>query len=388
LVYCDRCGAKANRHDNYCASCGNAINAPPLLWRIRQSEESVRSPSSSQAAWVGRVSARKAVELETRRLVPKSIEQESATDRTNHPRFSSHATQSGDSLVQVEQTHPKEQQTPHQNPEQLLAEMALKDLRQAHPPQARRTRKRSTMLICYTMLLTGTLSLVVSIIASSTVLAFIGLGILFWGALLLFIKPQHYVRSDLMDSTALSSLKTIDRVMTDLGYYEKGIYIPGGNPERVVVFVPAEPFGRVPTISEVEGQTFIEDPKGIAMIPPGIALANMIEKHLDIDLTKCSLETLRERLPKLLVEDLEIAQDFEMQANGAEVRLRFSESIYYDFCHEIRDSTRVCAGLGCPMCSAMACVLAISTGKPVSLEGDKYSADGKTIESTYHILEA
>jgi hypothetical protein len=124
------------------------------------------------------------------------------------------------------------------------------------------------------------------------------------------------------------------------------------------------------------------------MIPPGLALANMIEKHLNMDLTKCSLETLRERLPKLLIEDLEIAQDFEMQANGAEVRLRFSESIYYDFCQEIRDSTRVCAGLGCPMCSAMACVLAISTGKPVSLEGDKYSADGKTLESTYHILEA
>ncbi len=290
--------------------------------------------------------------------------------------------------MQVEQTHPKEQQTPHQNQEQLLAEIALKDLKETYPPQARRTRKRSTTLICYTMLLTGTLSLIISVIASSTILAFIGLGILFWGALLLFIKPQHYVRSDLMDSTALSSLKTIDRVMLSLGYLEKGIYIPGGNPERVVVFVPAEPFGRVPTISEIEDQTFIEDPKGIAMIPPGIALANMIEKYLDIDLTKCSLETLRERLPKLLIEDLEIAQDFEMQANGAEVRLRFSESIYYDFCHEIRDSTRVCAGLGCPMCSAMACVLAISTGKPVSLEGDKYSADGKTIESTYHILEA
>jgi hypothetical protein len=282
LVYCDRCGAKANKHAKYCILCGNAIIAPPPLWRIRQTEVSIQPRASSNVTSAGLGTANNAVELDTRRLVPESIEQESATDRTSPPRFGSHTTQSGDSLVQIEQTHPKDRQTPHQNQEQLLAKMALKDLRQAHPPQTRKTRKRSTMLICYTPLLTGGLSLIISVIASSTILAFIGLGILFWGALLLFIKPQHYVRSDLMDSTALSSLKTIDRVMLSLGYYEKGIYIPGGNPERVVVFVPAEPFGRVPTIREIEGQTFIKDPKGIAMIPPGLALANMIEKHLNI----------------------------------------------------------------------------------------------------------
>jgi hypothetical protein len=271
--------------------------------------------------------------------------------------------------------------------EELLVKMNELEKKNPRVQSQKRGPQPSTIAGC-SMISTGIVSLVFSAYASSTVLAFIGLGLTFWGALLLFIRPQKYIRSELLDSSALSSFRTIDRVMTELGYYEKGIYIPGGNPERVAVFVPAAPFGRVPAFKEIEGRTLIEDPKGIAMIPPGLTLANLIEERLGTDLRKCSLETLRDRLPKLLIEDLEIAQDVEMHVNGAEVRFKFGESIYYDFCHKISDSTRVCAGLGCPMCSAMACVLAISTGKPVSLEGDKYSADGKTTESTYHILEA
>jgi hypothetical protein len=36
----------------------------------------------------------------------------------------------------------------------------------------------------------------------------------------------------------------------------------------------------------------------------------------------------------------------------------------------------------------MACILTVATGKPVSFEEDKYSPDGKTLESSYRILEA
>ena len=191
------------------------------------------------------------------------------------------------------------------------------------------------------MIVAGVLALGLSVYSASTILVFMGLGLTFWGAILLFIRPQKYVKSVLMDSTALSSMRTIDRIMTNLGYLEKGIYIPG-NPERAVVFVPSEPFGRIPKASEIEGQTFIENPKGIAMIPPGLALANLIEKQLGVDLRKISLETLGERLPKLMVEDLEMAKNFEMHVSGDEVHFNFDESVYSDFCHTLSGSTRVC----------------------------------------------
>ena len=350
-----------------------------MLMRIRQSIYNPLPP-------------RIGMETETRRPVMRTMENNSAINSTTdtNPDVAMVA-RPGEVMTQTEQVHRQdakvELEPSLQKEEELLAKMKELEKNNLRAKSHRKRRQPST-IAGYTMIATGILSLAFSVYASSTILVFMGLGLTFWGALLLFIRPQKYVRSVLMDSTALSSLRTIDRIMTDLGYLEKGIYIPRGNPERAVVFVPSEPFGRIPKAKEIEDQTFIKNPKGIAMVPPGLALANLIEKELGVDLRKCSLEALSERLPKLLIEDLEMAQNFEMHVNGDEVRFKFDESIYSDFCHKLSISTRVCAGLGCPICSAMACVLAISTGRPVSFEGDKYSADGKSLESTYRILEA
>ena len=332
------------------------------------------------------------MEVETRKPAIGTMENKSTINTTTNPNPNmAGAAQSGKLLTQTEQVHRRnakvELEPALRKQEELSAKMKELEKNQLQPLTRKKRRQPST-IGGYSMVATGILSLAVSLYATSTVLAFIGLGLTFWGALLLFIRPQKYVTTELLDSTALSSLRTIDRVMTEMGYYEKGIYLPGGNPDRAVVFVPAEPYGRIPKAQEIEDQMFIKDPKGLAMIPPGLALANLIEKKLGVGLEKCSLETLGERLPKVMVEELEMAQDFQMHVKGNEVRFNFNESVYSDFCHSLTGSTRVCAGLGCPICSAMACVLTIATGKPVSFEGDKFSADGKSLESSYKILEA
>jgi len=136
-------------------------------------------------------------------------------------------------------------------------------------------RTGSSALTGYGLAGVGGLSLVLATLFTSTVLAFIGLGLTFWGALLLFIRPRHYVRSDLMDSTALSSLTTIDRIITSLGYIQKGVYIPVDSPEKTVVFIPSQPLKKIPKLEQIERQTFVKDPDGIAMVPPGLALANL-----------------------------------------------------------------------------------------------------------------
>jgi hypothetical protein len=191
-----------------------------------------------------------------------------------------------------------------------------------------------------------------------------------------------------MDSTALSSFETIDRLMSGLGYTQKGVHIPARNPEKVVVFIPSKPLTRIPRIQEIENQTFISNPEGLAVVPPGLGLAKLFERELHVDFGKCGLDTLSERLPKLLIENLEMVQDFEMRADGNNVCVKFVESIYSGFCNQLRKSTAVCSSLGCPLCSAMACILAMASGKPVLFENDTFSADGKTVEAFYRILEA
>ena len=392
MVYCDSCGAQADSHDKYCRICGRQTNPPTVFQRIMRRQVKrvelvapVNPRGPERAGFSGIHANLGRVELEHRRISHGNIESKSAINTPQATRIIPDIVHSGKALTQVEQLEIQQKKEPESTSSQ---EDLLLKLRELQNQKTVHNRRRSSTIVGYVLVGIGGASLLIAVAFTSTILTFIGLGVLFWGAILLFIRPQKYVQSDLMNSTALSSLRTIDRVMIDLGYTEKGVYIPAGNPEKAVVFVPSEPFTRIPKAREIEHQTFIKNPKGIAMIPPGLALANLIERGLGVNLTKCSLETLRDRLPKLLIEDLEMVQDFEMQIDGNNIRFKFVESIYRDFCNQLRGSTRVSCALGCPICSAMACILTMATGKPVSFEEDKYSPDGRILESSYRILEA
>ena len=249
--------------------------------------------------------------------------------------------------------------------------------------EAQLAKKVASQKIGYVMLGFGSLALVLSVILASTILAFIGLGLTFWGVLVFFVRPQKYVRSDLMDATAQSSLKSIDEIMVGMGYRERGVYIRSGS-GKAVVFIPTEPFSVIPA-SPANDQTFLENPKGLVVTPPGLALANLIEKKLGFDLMDCGVEKLVQTLPKVLVDDLEIVRDVEIEVKGDFIEFKLIDSIFTDFCKQIRDSSRRC-GLGCPMCSALACILAVATGKPVLFEEDKETEDGHTTLSDYHLL--
>ena len=248
------------------------------------------------------------------------------------------------------------------------------------------TQRRNTTLVGCLLLGIGLTVLAASIILSSTILAFIGLGLTLWGTLAFFIQPKAYVSSDLMSASAISSLKTIDNMLLALGYREKGVYIRAHDSDRAVVFLPSEPFSMIPDVAELGNEAaFLNDPAGVLVSPPGAALAALIEKKLGFKLKNCGVEALAEALPKVLVEDLEIVKDVEIDVKDDYVKVKLYDSIYADFCYEVRETSRRCA-LGCPMCSALANILAVATGKPVIYEEDKMSDDKKITESVYHLI--
>jgi hypothetical protein len=250
-------------------------------------------------------------------------------------------------------------------------------------------QKLHTNRIGYGLLGIGLFALALSVMFGSTILVFIGLGLAFWGMLVFFVRPQKYVRSDLMTATAWSSMKSVDDMMLGLGYREKGVYIPAG-PEKAVVFIPLEPFSKLPSPSVVaqglaaDGKMYLRDPDGLLVVPPGLALANLIEKKLGFNIKDSGLDRLLQSLPKVLM-NLEIVSNAEVEVEGNFVRFKLSDSIYADFCKQVRDNSRPC-GLGCPMCSALACILALATGNPVLFEEDKMAPDGKTTLSNYKLL--
>jgi hypothetical protein len=58
------------------------------------------------------------------------------------------------------------------------------------------------------------------------IVAFIGLGLTFWGAIFALTRTGKYVESSLLDGTAKSGYSTIERMINDLKFNAQGYYIP------------------------------------------------------------------------------------------------------------------------------------------------------------------
>ena len=252
-------------------------------------------------------------------------------------------------------------------------------------------KRNPSEIIGYILLLFGAISLMASIIYVSSILAFIGLGLTFWGALLLFIRPTKLVKANLLDSTAISSLTTINRIIDDLKYKGKAIYLPprylkglkGGT-----IFIPSKKEIIIPPAEEVaEEKVFLKNPNGIYLTPLGLGLVNLYEKELGTDFAKANLNYLQNNLPKLFIEDLEIAEDLEINVEANMIQVKITGSIYKNFCKEARKLPNICGSLGCPLCSSIACALTRAAGKPVIIENNSFSDDANTIEVCYRIIE-
>ena len=242
-------------------------------------------------------------------------------------------------------------------------------------------------------------------------LAFIGLGLTFWGALTLYITTEKYVKEILLNSTLLPTLANMDKILTELGYEGKAVYLPPKylkDPETSKVYIPKNKNTRLPTPEEIqqkEDKTFLKNPEASLITPPGISLSKLLEQTLGTSFTKVKLENLQKNLSKLFIEDLEIAENLEIQTKPSiadkkltdsvsliqskndTIQIKITNSIYDGVCKEARKLTHICGSIGCPICSAIACAIAKASGKPVTIEKTESTEDGKVIEAYYRIIE-
>jgi len=250
--------------------------------------------------------------------------------------------------------------------------------------------------IGFALVITGVLSLLGSLITSSTTLAFIGLGLTFWGALFLFTRPIKFVRGSLLDWTAISSYTTIDRMLENLDYKGKGVYVPSYPkdvylPEylkglkEMIIFISATSTADMPTIEEMARKEFlVKNPKGVCISPPGYGLMSLLEKEMRTDFSHINIESLYNILPK--VADLGLAGELEIETENDSIHITIIDSIYEDLYSRERALKSVHL-IGCPLVSAVACALAKTTGKNVVVVKDKVSPDLKKIEVWYQTIE-
>lgn len=248
-------------------------------------------------------------------------------------------------------------------------------------------------------LIVGAVSMAASIYFESQILALIGLGMIFWGALLMFLSPVRQVEASLLYSTSIASYATVDRIMADFDFKGKGYHIPSYPkdvylPEHlrglkdVLVYVSAQKTDEMPSVEELaESKFLLKDSRGVLIAPPGLGLLEEMERKLSVDLTKISLAELAEILPHFLLENFNIAKDITLTMKGNTVNLRIIDSIYRNLYDTSSMHSKSVGLLGCPLASAVACALAKTSGKPVIIQRYRISVDGVIIEIQFEFVE-
>lgn len=267
------------------------------------------------------------------------------------------------------------------------------------------TVKRSPVQIGLVFAAPGILSLAISVLSQSQVLAFIGLGLTFWGALFILVRPVMYIRGTLLTTTSTPLYSTIDRVLNDIKCKGRGLYIPPSPKhlkvlkigyaylpehlkglEETVVFISAGSDTPTPLEEIATGKFMTKNPKGIVLIPPGSGLIEQLEKSAKTDFTEMSLEDLCTSLPQLIMETFQLAKEIDIRTENGQVHLKTTDSIFRSlYLDETLNSLKL---LGCPLASAVGCAIAKATGKPVSLQKITTSPDARTIEVSYSLVEA
>ncbi len=272
-----------------------------------------------------------------------------------------------------------------------------------------RTSPMSSAIV--TMLLLGTVSLAVSISYNSSILAFIGLGLVFWGAVLLYIKPEAYSKRTLLEAVSSPSLITLNQMIQELGYKGDATYLPPKyftDPETTKIYIPKQKSEILPSPEQIqiyEKQPVARTTQGILLTPPGIQLSKLLEKSLGTTFIKTDLKSLQEKLPKLFIEDLEIAENLEIQAENdpterkkdypasatqtknITIRAKMTKPIIGTVLKDAEGSSQLAGSIVSPVCSAIAIALTKASGKPVRIADIKSSDDGNIVEATYEVIE-
>jgi len=258
------------------------------------------------------------------------------------------------------------------------------------------------------LLLLGAASLLAAIVYSSSVPALIGLGLVFWGIIVSYIQSDEYVKKTILNSTSMTLLTALDETLRTLDCKGKAIYLPPkylNDPESTKVYVPKLETSTLPspeTTQQLEMQPTQKSPQGILITPAGAELARLLETELGTSLLRINLEDLLRRLPKTLIEDLEIVNDCEIQlfakkrtekseendqTNQSEIFVKFTTTVYRDTCKRAARLPTIFSNIGCPLSSALAIAFSKATGNPIMIKTQQISEDGETNGTEYTIIE-
>jgi hypothetical protein len=258
------------------------------------------------------------------------------------------------------------------------------------------------------LLLLGAAALIAATVYSSSIPALVGLGLVFWGVIITYIQSEEYIKKTIVESISTTLLTTLDETLKTLDYTGKAVYLPPkylNDPESTKAYVPKQETGKLPSpdaTQKLDMQSTPKNAQGILITPPGTELARLIEAELGTSFLRMDLKDLRQRLPRTLIENLEIATSCEIQTytsrtnelstenvqiNQNTIAVTFTTSALKDTSKKATQLSMIFSNIGCPLSSVFAIAFSKATGKPTSITTQKVSENGEKNETEYTIVE-
>jgi hypothetical protein len=244
-------------------------------------------------------------------------------------------------------------------------------------------------------LIAGVLSLILSISVGSQVLALVGLGLTFWGALFSLLSPVSYVESRFLGAVVAAFYANIDRLIADLKLKGSSYYVPplpvgAYVPEHLkglretVVFVSAKEEAFPPIEELAKGKFLLDHQEGALVSPPGMGLLQEIDKETQAETVDASLNEMIDAWTQAICENFNLAKDIRMTTEEDKVTLITEDSLFKKL-YIGKGNYESVKTLGCPIVSAIACLIARAYNRPVTIRGHEVTPDGLTIRTIYQI---
>lgn len=243
--------------------------------------------------------------------------------------------------------------------------------------------------IAYVFLAIGIIFLGLSYVHNHSILAYIGIALTLWGAILLYVKPINFVRTDILDSSIINLYENIERILEQLQYSGTPFYISPGtlnSIHKVILYLPKRDSNIFPSDTELTDQNIVmQDPLAIKLLPSGLQLFLTMEKELGIFFSSVNMDYLRNNLGEVVVKKLMLAESLELEVKNEIVEVTIVESIFDKILIQSLSLNQIQI-IRDPLTSAIACIISSISRYPVTIKSVTRDDDLPVVKIIYEIL--
>lgn len=250
--------------------------------------------------------------------------------------------------------------------------------------------KKPSNRIGIVFIIVGIVLTVFSVINSVTMVFYVGISLLFFGSLFLFVSNKKFVGTNVLHASLVSVYETFDRHILELNNSGMVYFQAYSVSDGVVSNLVNSPESSVPKEdlyskeNNVQKQLLDHVSTGSHIVPPGFGLVDLFEQQLNHDFTEIDINDFNSAL-SLILNDLDLASNCEFTIEGDHLTLKLIGSIFYNLYlkeHQLKSIHIV----GCPLISAIACALTKVTKKPVLVTKIAVSPNLNAIDANYKLV--